>query len=396
MDPWRLAPFLLVASTIWASMVLFVGWRLLGHAPRWAARTGGLALGASACTVPVAFLLFGAVGTPWVDAFHVVAFLCAGVIATLFFSLLARDGLGWVVRGADRVAGGPLGLADPERRRLLTVASNGLIVAATGIITGVGHANTRRVAEVVTVDVPIPGLPDGLDGFRIAQISDLHVGPTIRSELITQIVARVNELSPDLVALTGDLVDGPVDVLRPHVAPLAELVSTHGTYFVTGNHEYYSGAEPWIEHVRSLGMRALIEGHHVVWHNASPVLIAGVSDLSAHRMVPSHTCDPDAACAGAPEARLRILLAHQPNTVDRVRAGSFDLQLSGHTHGGQFVPFTWLISMVQRYSSGLHLVRGMWLYVNRGTTWWGPPIRLGAPQEITLLVLRAVGAPGAR
>jgi predicted MPP superfamily phosphohydrolase len=234
----------------------------------------------------------------------------------------------------------------------------------------------------------VAGLPDALAGFTIVQISDIHVGPTIKRPYLDRIVDRVNGLAPDAVAITGDLVDGTVRELAPHTAPLARLKATHGTFFVTGNHEYYAGAEPWIAELRRLGVRVLMNEHEVIERAGHALVLAGVTDYSAGHFDAAHRSDPQRAIGGAPShTALRVLLAHQPRTAPAAAQAGFDLQLSGHTHGGQFWPWNLFVPMQQPYVAGLAKHESMWIYVSRGTGYWGPPKRFGAPSEITRIRL---------
>jgi len=239
---------------------------------------------------------------------------------------------------------------------------------------------------VRVVDVPITGLPPDLEGFRIAQLSDLHVGPTLKRDFVERVVDTTNGLAPDLIALTGDVADGFPPALRHEVAPLAGLVAPHGKYFVTGNHEYYWDAAGWVRELQGLGFSALVNGHRVIQRGTGRIVLAGVTDFSSGGL-PGHTSDPAAAVAGAPESDVRVLLAHQPKSAFAARAAGYDLQLSGHTHGGQYFPFNLLVRLFQPFVAGLHRLEAMWLYVSRGTGYWGPPLRLGAPAEITLIQL---------
>src|SRR5690606_14540497 len=235
-------------------------------------------------------------------------------------------------------------------------------------------------------------LPEGLHGFTIAQITDIHVGPTIKEDYLEAIVQAVNRLSPDLVAITGDLVDGSVKELGPHVQPLARLVAKHGVYFVTGNHEYYSGVRGWLQELKRLGVRVLLNEHQVLSHRGETLVLAGVADYSAHVFEPSHRSNPVKALKGAPpEVGVKILLAHQPRSCHAAAQAGFDLQLSDHTHGGQFLPWNFFVRLQQPFTAGLHRVGQLQLYISRGTGYWGPPKRLGAPSEITLI--RLVPAP---
>lgn len=262
------------------------------------------------------------------------------------------------------------------------------VLAVGSLVTAAGFLNARRTAAVVRVDVPIAGLPAALDGFTIAQITDIHVGPTIKSRYVQAIVDRVNALDADMVAVTGDLVDGSVPELAEHIAPLGRLQSRHGTFAVTGNHEYYAGAHAWIRELRRLRLRVLMNEHVVLQHDGGDVVVAGVPDFTAHHFDPSHRSDPHAAMAGSPPVvGARLLLAHQPRTAVAAADAGFDLQLSGHTHGGQFFPWNFFVPLQQPFTAGLHRLRDLWVYTSRGTGYWGPPKRFGAPSEITCLRL---------
>jgi predicted MPP superfamily phosphohydrolase len=305
----------------------------------------------------------------------------------LFSSLLVGTALRDVLLIAVGVAAAMTPLAFAFSR-IETVSAVAVPLAALAV-TALGLWNARRIARVVQVDVPIEGLPPALEGFTIAQISDVHVGPTIRRNYVEGIVAAVNALDADVVAITGDLVDGSVPQLREHVAPLAQLRARHGRFFVTGNHEYYSGALPWIEEVGRLGIRVLNNEHVVLGDAGAKLVVAGVPDYGAALFDAAHASDPAAALAGAPaDAHAKILLAHQPRTARAAAQAGFDLQLSGHTHGGQFWPWVHFVRFQQPFTAGLHRMDGLWVYVSRGTGYWGPPKRFGAPSEITRLRLK--------
>jgi predicted MPP superfamily phosphohydrolase len=278
-------------------------------------------------------------------------------------------------------------LSPAHEYTLRSVTAMSVVVLAV-IATAVGFAAARRRARIVNVDVPIQNLPAALHGFSIAQISDVHVGHAIRREYVDAIVDAVNGLRPDLIAVTGDIVDGPVGELGSHTAPLARLTARHGTFLVTGNHEYYAGAGPWIAEFRRLGLNVLLNEHAVLTHDGAPLVIAGVTDFSSHHFNPQQRSDPAAALAGAPSnAGARILLAHQPRSASAAATAGYDLQLSGHTHGGQFWPWNLFVRFQQPFTAGLHKLNQLWVYVSRGTGYWGPPNRFGAPSEITRLRL---------
>jgi predicted MPP superfamily phosphohydrolase len=241
---------------------------------------------------------------------------------------------------------------------------------------------------VVQVDIPIAGLPAQLHGFRIAQITDIHVGPTIRRGYLQRIVDKVNALQADLIAITGDVVDGDVPSLRSHVAPLQGLKAREGVALVLGNHELYSGAPAWVREFRRLGLQVLLNEHFIVRRDTATLAVAGVTDHSTGRFFADMACDPHAAIRGAGEsADVRLLLAHQPITATAGSDAGYHLALHGHTHGGQWWPWNHFVRMQQPVVKGLHRFGRMWSYTSVGTGYWGPPKR-HFRGEITLLTLR--------
>jgi len=362
----------------------YIGVRILPalHAwsPAWLVTLAWLLV--SAVVMPLGFAARRVRRQPLSDRIAWVGLVAMGSFSSLFVLTLVRD----VALIVSRVL--PAAWFDAATAATFTHASALGVPVLAAVMTLVGFINARRRARVRRVDVPIEGLPASLDGFTIAQISDLHVGPTIKRRYVDAVVEAVNAIGADLIAVTGDLVDGGVAQLRGHTEPLRRLSSRYGTYFVTGNHEYYSGVQPWLAELRRLGFRVLLNEHVVLRHRDAKLVLAGVTDYSAHHYHATHRSDPAAALAGAPsDAALRVLLAHQPaSAFDASRAG-FDLQLSGHTHGGQFVPWNWFVRFWQPFTAGLHRLGRLWVYVSRGTGYWGPPKRLGAPSEITRLRL---------
>ncbi len=322
-------------------------------------------------------------------------YLGAGYLSLLFTILLLRD-TGLILLALIRRIGQPAGDSlrvrdgiDASRRRFLAYGMNGGVSTAAMLFTGYGLAEARDVPAVKRVDVPFKNLPPQLNGFRIVQITDIHVSPTVKRPYVAGIVDRVNKLDADIVALTGDLVDGSVRRLSGDVEPLAGARSRYGNFFVTGNHEYYSGAPAWIEKVASLGYTVLNNTSQIIEHGGRKILLGGVTDYRAGRFHDSHRSDPAKALKGAPEADLKILLAHQPKTIFAAAKVGFDLQISGHTHGGQFFPWNLVVHLFQPYVAGLHRHGDTQIYISRGTGYWGPPLRLGSPSEITLLRLVA-------
>jgi predicted MPP superfamily phosphohydrolase len=350
----------------------------------------------SAATMPLPFIgaRAGARRPALAHGWKWLGLLSMGWFSSIFVLTLVRDAgllLAWAFA---LIVGGSF---DALGARSWSAAAVALVAT---LVTLIGFFNARRTASVVRVDVPIRDLPASLEGFTIAQLSDIHVGPTIRRGYIQRIVDAVNRLGADMVAITGDLVDGTVSELREHVAPLAGLRARHGTFVVTGNHEYYAGAHAWIDELRRLGLRVLLNEHVVLQTRNvkgaqtdeevldSALVVAGVTDYTAAHFDAAHASDPLRALHDAPPlVRTRLLLAHQPRSAPAAAEAGYQLQLSGHTHGGQFFPWNLFVPLQQPFTAGLHRLREMWVYTSRGTGYWGPPKRFGAPSEITLLRL---------
>ncbi|HEY4370942.1 MAG TPA: metallophosphoesterase [Burkholderiales bacterium] len=369
-----------------AMLHAYIGLRLYPDLAAWtpADHVFLLWLVASAVLMPLSLLLRRTEAGTLGDALAWAGMLAMGMFSSLFVLTALRDAALVLALTAQLfIPGLALG-------HWLAGSALAVPLAALGVSL-VGFFNARRTAPVVRVDVPIAGLPAALNGFLIAQISDVHVGPTIKAPYVEAIVAAVNRLGADMVAITGDLVDGTVAQLRHHVAPLARLSSRDGTFFVTGNHEYYSGALPWVTELRRIGLKVLMNQHVVLERGEASLAVAGVTDYGAGHFDPAQKSDPRAAIAGAPAQAVKLLLAHQPRTAPAAAAAGFDLQISGHTHGGQFLPWNFFVRFQQPFTAGLNRLQKLWVYTSRGTGYWGPPQRFGAPSEITLLRL----VPGA-
>ncbi len=284
--------------------------------------------------------------------------------------------------------------ADPERRLTLSRILGGgvaLIAGSAGAVavrSGLGELVTREIR------VTLERLPRALHGMTIVQLTDLHVGPTIRGSFVDQVVERTNALEPDLIAITGDLVDGSVAELRDHVAPLARLRAKHGVFFVTGNHEYYSGVEEWCAELTRLGIRVLRNERVPIQVGDEGFDLAGVDDYSSSRF--GKKPDLRRALGDRDQSRELVLLAHQPKHILEAEPYGVGLQLSGHTHGGQLWPWNYFVRLQQPVVSGLARIGRALVYVSNGTGYWGPPMRLGAPAEITRVVLQASTNDSAR
>jgi len=389
---------------IWISIVLgvlaigcsYVGWRLIGTARltmpwklyAWIAL--GLML-----VLPFGSSLLMRYAEKLTDPLSWISYVALGFLSLVITLLIARDLLWLLWHGGEQAlilaqrlfSVTAMPPAEPARRQFILQATNVGVLAAAAALTGYGVYEARKRPGIIDVAIPIAGLPLEFVGFRLVQITDIHAGLTVKRDWIRTIVDEVTRLTPDLIAFTGDLADGSVPHLREDVASFGDLQAPYGKYFVTGNHEYYSGAEEWVAEARRLGYDVLMNEHRLIRRNGSTIVLAGVTDVSGGQFLPSHKSDPKAALKDAPLDMTRILLAHQPRTLYEAEPLGFDLMISGHTHGGQFFPWNLVATIGQPFISGLHKHNGSWVYVSKGTGYWGPPVRLGARSEITVFTL---------
>lgn len=397
MNVLRAIQFVAIVFTIWGGANFYMAVRLIGTSAlagpaRTAAWTAALLL-----TVLVPAVLFGQRrrrAPAWITW---PAYLYMGYAAILLPLVALRD-LAWLVwRGGLalwRVFGpAAVGLATLEPSSTWFNATSPALLGVALLLNLAGFLEARRRPPGTHRVIPIPDLPASLEGFRIAHVSDLHAGGTIARGRLEHMVREVNAFVPDLIALTGDLADGPVQELRDHVSPLADLKARHGVFFSTGNHEYYWDPLGWLAHIRTLGPVVLLNEHRMIRHGTADVLVGGVTDPTSHEHLADHVSSPGAALAGAPRSDFKLLLAHQPSSAFAAEQAGVDLQLSGHTHGGQFFPWTYLVRRVQPFLAGFYAVGRMRLYVSRGAGYWGPPNRLGVPAEIALLTLTRADQP---
>ncbi|MFJ8023627.1 metallophosphoesterase [Streptomyces sp. NPDC096311] len=278
-----------------------------------------------------------------------------------------------------------------DRARIVTWA----VLGAAAVLLAWGYAEARRVPRVRRLDVQLPRLGAGLDGIRVVLITDTHYGPLDRARWSARVCETVNTLQADLVCHAGDIADGTAERRRAQAAPLGTVRATRARVYVTGNHEYYSEAQGWVDLMDELGWEPLRNRHLLLERGGDTLVVAGVDDVTAESSgLAGHRAHLAGALHGADPDHPVLLLAHQPKFVDRAAADGVDLQLSGHTHGGQIWPFHHLVRVDQPALAGLsrHGTRTL-LYTSRGTGFWGPPFRIFAPSEITLLVLRSPRLP---
>jgi uncharacterized protein len=320
-----------------------------------------------------------------------VAFPWMGLAGLAFVLFGARDAVRGALWLARRAARRPAAVADPDRRQFLARVTGGAIATAAVGTAAVGARVALGEHRVETVEVTLARLPAALDGFTLAQVSDLHIGMTITRGFVEDVVAATNRLGADLIALTGDIVDGGVRYVAPRTEPLADLRAPHGVFAITGNHEFYSGVHDWLPVLERLGLRFLHNERVAIGRGGATFDLVGIEDPSgAH-----HGWPPDLgrALLGRDPTRATVLLAHQPRQVRDAAAHGVDLQLSGHTHGGQVWPWHYVVRLQQGgFLSGRDRVGDTQLFTSRGVGYWGPPIRVGAPPEIVRVVLRAPAA----
>ncbi len=314
-----------------------------------------------------------------------VGFSWLGLVVLMFFLTVGSEVIRIGTFGLTQLSVLP---DDPARRTFLGRALAGSIAGAASVLGVYGVSSARGTVSVERVKIALKRFPESLGGFRLVQLSDVHIGPTIGGEWLAGVVETVNGLEPDLVAITGDLVDGTVADLAQHVAPLKNLRAKHGVYFVTGNHEYYSGVDEWIAHLRAMGITVLRNERVSIGEGDTSFDLAGVDDWRAKEFGGDHGPDLARALEGRDPTRELVLLAHQPKQAELASKAGVGLQLSGHTHGGQIFPWNYFVKLDQPFVAGIDKLGDLTVYTSRGTGYWGPPMRVGAPPEITLLELR--------
>ena len=296
------------------------------------------------------------------------------------------DSLSWIVNFLNRRESQKDENFDPSRRLLpqKALAVGGLgAVGAVGAV-GVYYALNPKLYEV---DIPLAKKFPGLKGLTITQISDLHIGPVLKKDFLETVVAKANAAKSDIIVITGDLIDGIVSQMKGELEALSQLKAPMGVYYVTGNHEYYWGGQEWVEFVESKGIKALINSHELLKFKGTPFYLAGITDMKADRFLEEHRSDPYRSLPRLQDDICKIMLAHRPKSCYEVHKVGAHLQLSGHTHGGQGIPWKILVKIVQPFLAGLYNYKGMWVYVNRGTGFWGPPARAGIQSEVTKLTI---------
>ncbi len=382
--------FVAVALTIVAAIHGYIWVRMIrdtGLPPQWrtVATVALIGLGVS---VPVTMILSHTLPFRIARVVLFAPFCWMGLLLLVLTALVGWDLVQWAIALTWRAMGeGPL---DPGRRQWLARVGAAAVTATALGGGALAVAGAARFPVVRRLEVALSKLPPGMDGFTIVQLSDLHLGITLGSAWLKRVVETTNALQPDLVAITGDLVDGTVRRVGLEVQPIAQLRARFGTYFVTGNHEYYAGVAAWLPVLEQYGIRVLRNEHVWIEKGEDRFVLVGVDDYNAGGMAPGHGPDLTRALAGVPSECETVLLAHQPRAVVEASRRDVGLVLSGHTHGGQIWPWHHLIRVQQPYRFGLHRHGARTqVHVTAGTGYWGPPMRLGTRGEIVVIVLRS-------
>ncbi|HAN14446.1 MAG TPA: metallophosphoesterase [Chloroflexi bacterium] len=372
--------FLAVVLSVWGSLHGYAYVRLVRDPvlPPEVTFVVVVAMAAGAVSVLLAFSR--ALPPPWAGRVHWIAFTWLGSVFIIDVLLLLGDVMLLAIRLTGvTTAFNPVDLA--RGRATMTV-----VIGMTAIVTALRNGATP--VPVRRVEVRPDAWPRPLDGLTIAVISDLHVAPGTSPAYVRDLVDRTNALNPDIIALCGDLVDGPVTALADAVRPLGDLRARLGTFAVTGNHEFFSDAPGWVAFLRQLGIDVLENDRRTIGAGDATFDVAGVPDYMAGRFGNDFAPRLADALVGRDDSHPVILLAHQPRQFDEAAALNVTLQVSGHTHGGQIWPFTILVRLVDHRVAGLYRQGRSLLYVSRGIRYWGPPMRLGAPHELSFLTLR--------
>lgn len=360
-----IAKFLAAALVVFAAAYTYLGWSLAGDSTlSWIALAGPFL-----CVLSLPLTVWGRDRRRNVKLKDVIAhtaYSAMGVLTYITVFTVLRDIL-WYGTG-DRLPSTWVFTASVAALML------GTVVALSG-------------PKIKHVRVPYPNLPEALKGFKIVQITDLHVGGVITRAYVERTVARANSVNPNIVALTGDIGDGDAARSARSIAPLADLKPSGRVYYVSGNHEFYWNIKQWEAAFEGLGAKVLNNRAEVIEHAGARVLVGGIPDKTGGQLKASAPPDLKAAAGPGVPADFRILLSHRPSPARQAAEVGFDLQISGHTHAGQFFPWTLVVRAVHEFHEGLRRVGRMWIYVSHGTGTWGPPLRLGTTPEVTCIEL---------
>ena len=399
-------PFFLITTTIIILLYLYIGYRFINFFNISSKLNTAIWIGILFLVLlPIisTILKGGGYSGYILDVMNWTGYVFWGFISLLVILMLLRDSGILLYKGYNKISADKNFIVkqedikdkvDSDKRDTLKLATNFFLLLLTTSATGYGVYNVLKYPILKKIKIKSKKLNGIKKPLRITQFSDLHVSSTIGKNYVEKVVSLINSTNPDIIAFTGDLADGSTSELREKCLPLKNLKSKYGTYFVTGNHEYYSGIEDWEPFLRDeIGFKILNNENEIITldnedDNSYEIVIAGVPDFRANRVYPKHNSNPIKAIADIQDKSksLKILLAHQPKSVFEAAKAGYDIQLSGHTHGGQYFPLNMLVKIDQPYNIGLHQHdKNLQIYVNSGTGYWGPPMRIGTESEISVI-----------
>jgi uncharacterized protein len=316
------------------------------------------------------------------DLYTWVGYLSLGICSILFFTFLLLDIFTLSLNLVSTKSN-----FNPNRKAFLGLSIKSLLAGFGGIFSVYGIVNGIQKPKTITQKIKFINLPKDLNQFKIAHISDLHIGSQIKSDMVIDVVNKINKIKPDIIVFTGDAADGSVESYGKELNPFKKLKSKYGNYFVTGNHEYYSDLKGWLNKITNVGFKILINESNVIQIGKNKLLVSGIPDRSAKHYIKSHQTNMTKTLGKSSKIDFKILLAHQPKDIEYAIKYKYDLQLSGHTHGGQYYPFSFLVQLAHPFLKGLHKKGETQIYINQGTGYWGPSIRIGTVPEITEIIL---------
>jgi len=377
--------FFIFFSTVLLSVYSYVGWRFI-----WTLQTPSLYKSLTLiilmlfyCLTIITFIFyFNKIENNITRIIAWLGYAGLGLVSLLFFIQVCADLLLLVKSLLAKSHS-----FDPHRRAFLGLSAKTIVGGIAGIGSIWGMYQALKEPVIKRVEIKIEGLPESLKRFRMAQITDLHVGSMITGKFVERVTRKIQELNADMLFFTGDAADGSVQSYGKYLNSLAEIHPKYGKYFVTGNHEYYSDMNGWLQLIEGLGFKILVNESQNIIVNDATIMITGIPDRSGRHFSSCHKTNMEKAVGGMNSSDLKILLAHQPKDLEHALEYGFDLQLSGHTHGGQYFPFSLLVQMAHPFLKGLHKRENTWIYINQGTGYWGPPLRIGTEPEITEIVL---------
>ena len=377
--------FFIIFSTVLFALYFYTGWKFIYPNSNSSLLNSGLwVIFLILYFLPIStfFMRINKIENDYIDYFTWISYLSLGICSILFFMFIIMD----FVSMSSKIIPVKSNF-DPNRKAFLGLSFKTILAGFGGIFSFYGILNGLRNPVIITQKIEYKNLPNGLKNFKIAHITDLHVGSQIKAEMVNSVVEKINAINPDIVVFTGDAADGSVENYGKEMEPLKGIKSKYGNYFVTGNHEYYSDLKGWLNKISEVGFTILINESKKIYVNESRLVVTGIPDRSAGNYLKSHKTDMVKSLNGIDHADFKILLAHQPKDIEHAVKHDYDLQLSGHTHGGQYYPFSFLVQLAHPFLKGLHRRGNTHIYINQGTGFWGPSIRIGTVPEITEIIL---------